>query len=117
MSPDTRYFLNTHSAAGVPAVVSLREGSTGKLVKTLEDNAKLRETLGQYDLGKLEFFTFKTSEGVELNAYMMKPSNFDPAKKYPVLMHVYGGPSFGSSSTQTVLDTYGGTPTTSGTSC
>ncbi|MDQ2769762.1 MAG: S9 family peptidase [Bacteroidota bacterium] len=108
MSPDTRYFLNTHSAAGVPPVVSLREGSTGKLVKTLEENAKLRETLSQYDLGKQEFFTFKTSEGVELNAYMIKPSSFDPARKYPVLMHVYGGPSFGSSSSQTVLDNYGG---------
>ena len=108
MSPDTKYFLNNHSSAGAPAVVSLREGSTGKLVKTLEDNAKLRQTLTQYDLGKFEFFTFKTSEGVDLNAWMIKPSNFDPAKKYPVLMHVYGGPSFGSSSTQTVLDNAGG---------
>ena len=108
MSPDTKYFLNVHSSAGVPAVTSLREGATGKLVKTLEDNAKLNQTLAQYDLGKLEFFTFKTSEGVELNAYMIKPANFDPAKKYPVLMHVYGGPSFGSSSSQTVLDNYGG---------
>ena len=108
MSPDTKYFLNNHSSAGVPAVVSLREGSTGKLVKTLEDNAKLRQTLTQYDLGKFEFFTFKTSEGVDLNAWMIKPSNFDPAKKYPVLMHVYGGPSFGSGSTQTVLDNAGG---------
>ena len=108
MSPDTKYFLNVHSSAGVPAVASLREGATGKMVKTLEDNAKLRQTLTQYDLGKLEFFTFKTSEGVELNAWMIKPSNFDPAKKYPVLMHVYGGPSFGTSSTQTVLDNAGG---------
>ncbi|MBD2769099.1 DPP IV N-terminal domain-containing protein [Hymenobacter sp. BT664] len=108
MSPDTKYFLNVHSSAGVPAVTSLREGSTGKLVKTLEDNAKLRQTLAQYNLGKLEFFTFKTSEGVELNAWMIKPSNFDPAKKYPVLMHVYGGPSFGTTSTQTVLDNAGG---------
>ena len=108
MSPDTRYFLNTHSSAGVPPVVSLREGATGKLVKTLEDNAKLKQTLAQYDLGKHEFFTFKDSEGIELNAWMIKPSNFDPAKKYPVLMHVYGGPSFGTSSTQTVLDNAGG---------
>ncbi|MBO2010410.1 S9 family peptidase [Hymenobacter negativus] len=108
MSPDTRYFLNTHSTAGVPPVVSLREGSTGKLVKTLEDNAKLKQTLTQYDLGKHEFFTFKNAEGIELNAWMIKPSNFDPAKKYPVLMHVYGGPSFGTSSTQTVLDNAGG---------
>ncbi|WP_052732433.1 S9 family peptidase [Hymenobacter terrenus] len=108
MSPDTKYFLNIRSSAGVPPVVSLREGGTGKLVKTLEDNAKLKQTLAQYDLGKFEFFTFKTSEGVELNAWMIKPSNFDPAKKYPVLMHVYGGPSFGTSSTQTVLDNVGG---------
>jgi dipeptidyl-peptidase-4 len=108
MSPDTRYFLNSHSSAGVPAVVSLREGATGKLVKTLEDNAKLRQTLAQYDLGKHEFFTFKNAEGIELNAWMIKPSNFDPAKKYPVLMYVYGGPSFGTISTQTVLDNAGG---------
>ena len=103
LSPDTRYFLNTHSAAGLPAVASLREGSTGKLVKTLEDNAKLRETLAQYDLGKLEFISFKTSDGTTLNASMLKPGNFDPAKKYPVLMYVYGGPG-----SQTVADNTGG---------
>ena len=108
MSPDTKYFLNTHSSAGMPAVVSLREGGTGKLVKTLEDNAKLKQTLAQYDLGKHAFFTFKNADGIELNAWMIKPSNFDPAKKYPVLMHVYGGPSFGTSSSQTVLDNTGG---------
>lgn len=108
MSPDTRYYLNVHSSVGVPPVVSLREGRTGKVVKVLEDNAPLRQTLSQYDLGKHEFFTFKTTEGIELNGWMIKPSNFDPAKKYPVLMHVYGGPSFGSSSTQTVLDNAGG---------
>ncbi|MGI4739004.1 MAG: DPP IV N-terminal domain-containing protein [Janthinobacterium lividum] len=108
LSPDTRYFLNEHSAAGVPAITSLREGATGKLVKTLEDNALLRQTLARYDLGKFEFFSFTNAEGVGLNAWMLKPSNFDPAKKYPVLMHVYGGPSFGSISTQTVLDNAGG---------
>lgn len=108
MSPDTRYFLNVHSSAGVPPVASLRAGRTGKLVKTLEDNAPLRQALGRYDLGPHEFFTFKTSEGLELNGWMIKPSTFDPAKKYPVLMYVYGGPSFGSSSTQTVLDNAGG---------
>ena len=108
MSPDTRYYLNVHSAVGVPPVASLRAGRTGQLVKVLEDNAALRQTLSRYDLGTHEFFTFKTSEGIELNGWMIKPSNFDPAKKYPVLMYVYGGPSFGSSSTQTVLDNAGG---------
>ncbi len=108
MSPDTRYYLDVHSSAGVPPVASLRAGRTGKLVKVLEDNAPLRQTLARYDLGKHEFFTFKTTEGLTLNGWMIKPSNFDPAKKYPVLMYVYGGPSFGSSSTQTVLDNAGG---------
>ena len=108
MSPDMRYYLNVHSSVGVPPVTSLREGHTGKLVKVLEDNAALRQTLTQYDLGTHAFFTFKASEGLELNGWMIKPSNFDPVKKYPVLMYVYGGPSFGSSSTQTVLDNAGG---------
>jgi len=108
MSPDCRYFLNDHSAAGVPNVISLREGRTGKLVKVLEDNAALRQTLGQYKLGSFEFFTFKTADGQELNGWMMKPADFDPNKKYPVLMYCYGGPSFGASSTQTVLDNSSG---------
>lgn len=38
-----------------------------------------------------EFFSFKTSEGVELNGWMMKPANFNPSKKYPVIMHQYSG--------------------------
>ncbi|MDU0370676.1 S9 family peptidase [Hymenobacter endophyticus] len=104
LSPDTRYYLNYHSEAAVPAVVSLRSGQDGKLVKVLEDNAKLREKLGQYNLATPEFFTFKTSEGVELNGQMLKPTNFDATKKYPVLMHVYGGPG-----SQTNADSWGGT--------
>ncbi|RSK31175.1 S9 family peptidase [Hymenobacter metallilatus] len=104
LSPDTRYYLNYHSEAGVPAVVSLRSGQDGKLVKVLEDNAKLREKLNQYNLATPEFFTFKTSEGVELNGQMLKPTNFDATKKYPVLMHVYGGPG-----SQTNADSWGGT--------
>ena len=63
MSPDTRYFLNTHSSAGVPPVVSLREGATGKLVKTLEDNARLRQTLAEYDLDTHEFSRLKLRRG------------------------------------------------------
>lgn len=103
MSPDCRYYLNYHSEAGVPQVVSLRTAQTGKLVKVLEDNAALRQTLGQYNLGKLEFINFKNSEGVALNGWMMKPANFDANKKYPVLMYVYGGPG-----SQTVKDDAGG---------
>ncbi|UYZ62111.1 S9 family peptidase [Hymenobacter weizhouensis] len=103
LSPDTRYFLNYHSEAGLPQVVSLRSGQDGKLVKVLEDNAALRQKLTQVDLGKLEFISFRTAAGVQLNGWMIKPANFDANKKYPVLMHVYGGPG-----SQTVKDDAGG---------
>ena len=49
-----------------------------------------------------EFFTFRTTEGVELNGWMMKPANFDPSRKYPVIMHQYSGPG-----SQQVLDKWG----------
>lgn len=104
ISPDCRYYLNYHSGAGVPQTVSLRNGKDGKLVKVLEDNEPLRQTLSRYDLGKTEFFSFKTSEGVSLNGQMIKPANFNPSQKYPVLMHVYGGPG-----SQTNADSWGGT--------
>ncbi|NVO85746.1 S9 family peptidase [Hymenobacter terrestris] len=103
ISPDTKYYLNYHSQAGDPTVVSLRTGQDGKLVKVLEDNDALRQKLTGYTLSKLEFMNFKTAEGVELNASVIKPANFDPAKKYPVLMYVYGGPG-----SQTVKDDAGG---------
>jgi dipeptidyl-peptidase-4 len=103
LAPDCRYYLNYHSQAGQPQVVSLRDGRTGKLVKTLEDNARLRQALTQYNLGSHEFISFKTSDGTQLNGWMIKPANFDPGKKYPVLMHVYGGPG-----SQTVKDDAGG---------
>ncbi|MCC2545871.1 S9 family peptidase [Hymenobacter sp. BT175] len=102
MSPDCKYYLNYHSSAGVPQLVSLRNAQNGKLVKVLEDNAKLREKLSQYNLGKLEFISFKTSDGTSLNASVLKPANFDASKKYPVLMYVYGGPG-----SQTVKDDAG----------
>jgi len=103
MSDDTRYYLNYHSQAGEPQTVSLRNGQDGKLVKVLEDNTKLRQKLSEYNLGKLEFISFKTTEGTQLNGWMIKPANFDASKKYPVLMHVYGGPG-----SQTVKDDAGG---------
>ncbi len=103
LSPDCQRYLNYHSAAGQPAVVSLRDGRTGQLLKTLEDNARLRQTLSTYNMGKLEFFDFKTTDGTPLNGSILKPADFDPAKKYPVLMYVYGGPG-----SQTVKDDAGG---------
>lgn len=86
-----KYFLNTHSDANTPYFVSLH-ASDGKQIRVLQDNKKLIDTLAHYKMSKKEFFKFKTSEGVELNGWMIKPADFDQNKKYPMFMTVYGGP-------------------------
>lgn len=86
-----KYFILSHSDANTPQTYTLHNQS-GKEIRVLVDNKSLKERLSKYALTKREFFTFKNSEGIDLNCWMMKPSNFDPAKKYPVLVAIYGGP-------------------------
>jgi len=92
MSPDCRYYIDNYSSAQTPPRYSLHEGSTAKEIAVLEDNAALAKTLSRYAISPKEFFTIKNSEGIALNAWLIKPLNFDENKKYPVLMFVYGGP-------------------------
>ena len=66
--------------------------SDGRLVRTLEDNAALRTKLDELQVPVKEFFRFATSEGVELNGYMVRPNGFDSSRRYPVLMTQYSGP-------------------------
>ena len=96
-----KYFINYHSTASSPAYISLHKNS-GKDIRVLKDNTVLNLTLTKCDISKPEFMTIPVN-GEELNAYMIKPSNFDPSKKYPVLMYVYGGPG-----SQTVKNSWGG---------
>ena len=103
MSPDHRFFIGYHSTADSPVTVTLNEAN-GKTLKVLEDNTALKGRLATYALGKKEFFTFPTVDGTVLNGYLIKPADFDPNKKYPVLMYVYGGPG-----SQNVLNSWGGT--------
>ncbi len=103
MSPDRKFYIDYHSTADTPVKVSLYEAS-GKEIKVLEDNQALRERLAGFALGEKEFFSFPTVDGTELNGYIIKPANFDPNKKYAVLMYVYGGPG-----SQNVLNAWGGT--------
>ncbi|WP_108209869.1 S9 family peptidase [Pontibacter mucosus] len=103
MSNDFKYFLDYFSAANEVPTVSLHTAKDGKLIKVLEDNAGLKNTLAQYNIAKQEFFQMKTADGTQLNGWMIKPTDFDPNKKYPVLMFVYGGPG-----SQTVTNSWGG---------
>ncbi len=90
-SSSFKYYVSKWSDANTPPVYELHSAD-GKLVKVLENNQPVNDKLKNYEFTKKEFFTFKTSENVELYGWMMKPVNFDPAKKYPVFMHAYGGP-------------------------
>lgn len=90
-STGLKYYVSTYSNANTPPVYELHSAD-GKLIKVLEDNAALKAKMGEYTLSKKEFFTFKNTDGVELNGWMMKPRNFDPDKKYPVYMFAYNGP-------------------------
>ncbi|MGG8497246.1 S9 family peptidase [Tenacibaculum sp. TC6] len=89
-SKNLNYFINTFSDVNTPPVYTLRN-SDGKVLKTIKDNAALKETIAGYNLSKKEFSIISIN-GNDLNMYMIKPSNFDATKKYPVLMHQYSGP-------------------------
>jgi len=64
----------------------------GKTLKMLEDNAAVSTFVAGHAYSTPELIKFKTSDGVTLDGYIIKPFNFDPNKKYPVVMTVYGGP-------------------------
>ncbi len=90
-SAGCKYYISYFSNASTPNTVTLHKGD-GKLIATLEDNAKLKEYIAEIGLPQKEFFTFTTPRGDVLNAYIKKPADFDPAKKYPVLLTQYSGP-------------------------
>lgn len=99
-STNCKYYLNTYSTPSIPYEITLCDNN-GKTLKTLEDNSALRQKLQTAGLGKVEFFQFKTGDGVELNGMMVKPANFNPAQKYPVVMYQYSGPG-----SQQVVDSW-----------
>ncbi len=100
-SNNFKYFINTWSDLNHPVQYTLCQNN-GKVLQTLIDNQELVQKLSDYDLGTKELFSFTTSEGVLLNGWMVKPKDFNPAKKYPVIMYQYGGPG-----NQQVLNQWG----------
>jgi dipeptidyl-peptidase-4 len=87
-----KYFVNTWSSADSVPVISVYEAD-GEQVRVVEDNNELAEKLADYEIPQKEFFVFETSEGIQLNGYMIKPLDFDEQKQYPVLMSQYSGPN------------------------
>ncbi len=101
-NPQLTYFVHSYQNVNTPPVYELIEVKKLKKVRVLEDNTSLKSTLEGYNKGTKEFFRPEIN-GSELSAWIIKPSNFDPNKKYPVLTFVYGGPG-----SQTVKDEYDG---------
>lgn len=97
-SAGMKYYINNFSNATTPMLVTLHS-SDGKKIRTLEDNARLREYIDKVKMPHKNFFTMKTELGDELYGYMIRPNDFDPSRKYPVFMTQYSGPG-----SQEVLD-------------
>jgi len=91
-SPNFEYYINTFSSAKTPATYSLNNAKTGKEVQSIKKNEALLSKLAKYNLPSKEFFELTTEKGHKLNAWMIKPKDFDANKKYPVLMFQYSGP-------------------------
>ena len=91
-SPNFQYYISTFSSANQPTTYTLNEAKTGKQVQIIENNEALASKLKSYDLPKKEFYVLKIEKGNELNAWIMKPNDFDSTKKYPVFMYQYSGP-------------------------
>jgi dipeptidyl-peptidase 4 len=82
------YIIDSYSSIEIVKEYKLYN-ATGNLVRTLQQNA---DPLKDYKLGKTSIFTVKADDSTELYCRMIKPADFDPAKKYPVFFYVYGGP-------------------------
>lgn len=100
-SRDFSYGLISRSHGEMPTLHTILRTTDNKTLRTLEDNAELKAKLARYRFPTVEFTTIKVKEGLEFNAYLIKPTHFDPNKKYPLLMVQYGGPN-----SQEVLDIY-----------
>src|SRR5690606_352677 len=81
VSKDFRYYLDTYSDRNTPPVTRLHT-IDGKLVRVLEDNARLKETLAEYGFAPITFTTVPAADGTPLNALLIKPADFDSTKKY-----------------------------------
>ena len=90
-SKDFKNFVCFWSNFETPTQITLRS-TQGKTLATLVDNKELAAKYASYEMGRKEVFAFTTSEGVRLFGWMVKPADFNPQKKYPVIMYQYGGP-------------------------
>ena len=103
VSPDGQFAIHYYSTFNKVPVTEVVRLPQHEVARTLIDNREVQERLGKLKPTATEFFKVDIGDGVQLDGWMIKPPDFDPQKKYPVLFYVYGEP-WG----QTVLDRWGG---------
>jgi dipeptidyl-peptidase-4 len=104
ISPDAHWAFHTYSKFDEPGVSDLISLPDHKVVRVLQDNADLKAKVGPILAGRTELFQVEVGDGVKLDGWLIRPSQFDPAKKYPLIVNVYGEPA-----ATTVNDSWGGT--------
>ena len=101
-SPDAKWAFHTYSRFDIPPVTQLVKFPKHQSVRILEDNHLLRDKMEKRMSSPTEFLQLDIRKGVVMDTWMIKPPQFDPSKKYPILIYVYGEPH-----AQTVLDAWG----------
>ena len=102
-SPDRKWAFHTHSTFDSPPVIDLVELPEHRSIRVLEDNAECRRRVSPLITQPTEFLKLEIGDGVVMDAWMIKPRDFESTKKYPVFVFVYGEPH-----AQTVLDDWTG---------
>ena len=103
IAPNYRFARHNYSRMGMPSTSDLISLPDHRSLRVLVENSRLKGRMAALRRGPQEFFQVDIGGGVKLNGWMMKPADFDPTRKYPILFFVYGGPG-----SQTVLDSWGG---------
>ena len=101
-SDDFSHYISIFSNRDVPTITAVYATGSLKPLRVLKDNKQITERLKDYRLRREEFIKIPNGKGQELNAWILKPYDFDPNKQYPVLMTQYSGPD-----SQQVLDSFG----------
>lgn len=90
-STNFKYFINSYTNLDTPYVFTVNEALNGKSIRTIKDNQELKNKLKGYNISKKQISTIHIN-GYDLNMWMIKPTDFDPNKKYPLLLYQYSGP-------------------------
>ncbi|MDP5044784.1 MAG: S9 family peptidase [Leeuwenhoekiella sp.] len=105
IAPNGNFAIHSHTDANTPTTVRLIHLPSHKTIKTLVDNAPLKNNLAKLKLPETSFFQVATEDDIVVEGRITKPVDFDASKKYPVLFHVYGEP-WGQMATDMWIGTY-----------